>query len=185
MDEGQNQNIQPIPTLLPEAPKSHNKVILIISAVVALLIIALAAYFFIMKKPVAPVAEPVVHQAPDPAKILVAEAPAGKLMDGFLPELIVGVNPVITGSAQNTTNDPTKQLIVTSYETKDSFDTLQKAYEAFFKKNQWNVVQDKKDAQGLSIMAFSPFKGQMAIINSFNNENKKDIIVMVQFYKPK
>jgi hypothetical protein len=160
--------------------KPKNQKIIGIVVLVALVVVAVLFASYFWKNNVAqqvPVSKNTSNIDPN---VILQKAKSGEVVAGFPKELIVDKNATNITSAENASKDPSKRLIVSSYQTTESFDSLDKMYNAFFKTQGWVVYQDKKDSKSLNIVAGLPNnKNGINIIAFKNNQTSKNLVMML------
>jgi hypothetical protein len=117
-----------------------------------------------------------------PPAAIAEKALAGKLIDGFLPDLIVAKDAIIDGSVRDVSKTGSN-ILITSYITKASLFELNKQYKSYFTKNKWTISR-QASGDNLSITALSPVFDSVSI-NSFKNEKVDGFFVVVILTKQK
>jgi hypothetical protein len=116
--------------------------------------------------------------------VILERAPKGKVVADFPADLVIPKDAVITGSAENSTDNPQSRLLVTSYETSMNFTALEKAYRTYFGTNKWTIISNRVTEQQFSMMAYlEPFGA--VTISASKKMSSKNNTVMILFYKQK
>ena len=177
------QNLNQINNFTPNPAKRGNQSKKLIFLILVCLILIVAAglfysFFSIQNEP--PVADTTeTKTTPDINKIIVAKAEVGELVEGFPSDLIVDKDAIITGSAENVSNDPKVQFLVTTYKTNLSSSVIYQRYKNYFESNDWNIkILDSSNQ--FPLYANNITGGQLSI--QFVKEEGSNLIFIL-FYK--
>lgn len=172
----QNPASSPSPALA--APGFFKKPVfwVIVAVVVALALIVSVWFLFSDKAP------QTGEEIPPPPEILAQEI--GKLLPDVPVGLVVDEDAAKISSAENSMPDPTKRLIVSSYETNLSFAQLEQKYKDFFETQEWDFINGQATPETFSMLAEATDETGVSIY-AFKRGEPQVTVVMVSYYTNK